>query len=342
MNNEVAIFTFINANNYGAMLQAYALGKFLEENDFKPFYVDINMNKKIYSIKSLLRGYIVKKHFNPFRNKYFSLIPISKIHNFNTLIYGSDQIWNIEIVKDNLSLFSGYGASSSAKKIAYAASFGVDSIDKNLYKGFEEKLNKFSQIMVRESSAMDLLKDNFNIESKQVLDPTFLINNYNEITESKINKKGICCYLFSDFNRDYESLDQFSKNINEKIYFLNQTRTPVGDAVAFPKVNDWLSYVINSQYVITDSFHCMVMALLHNINFYVVSARVDRFVRISSLLKSLNLETRILESVSVLANSSFKYENIDYITVNKRLEVLKKDSKKLLLDSLKNEKMDSL
>lgn len=339
--NKVAIFTFIKANNYGAMLQAYALGRFLKENGFSPVYIDINLKKKQNGIRGWIRDCIINLRFNRFRKKYFSLISENEASILDTFIYGSDQIWNVDIVKDNLSLFSGGTESTSATKIAYAASFGVDSIDKNQYNGFSERLNGFSSIMVRENSAVTILRNEFDINSMQVLDPTFLINNYKNIT--KLTKNiGICCYLFSEVNRDYKSLEKFSINIGEKLYFLNQTKSAVGIPISFPSVENWLSTVINSKYVITDSFHCMVLALLHGVNFYVLSARTDRFVRISSLLENLGLENRILKSVSELTNPNFKNENIDYAVLNKRLSVLKENSRKLLLDSLNINKSEKL
>jgi len=339
--DKVAIFTFVKANNYGAMLQAYALGKFLRENSFSPVYVDVNMKKKYSGIKAWIRAHIINLRFNPFRKKYFSLISMNEVFNFDTLIYGSDQIWNADIVEDNLKLFSGGWSSSSAKKIAYAASFGVDIIDKNKYNGFKLRLKDFSTIMVRENSGVTILKNEFNIDSAQVLDPTFLIDDYKEITKPTTNI-GICCYLFSELNRDYKSLQVFSVNVGEKLYFLNHTKVPIGRAVPFPSVEIWLSTVVNSKYIITDSFHCMVLALLHGVNFYVLSARADRFVRISSLLESLGLENRILDSVSVLADSNFKNEKIDYTLVNKHLILLKEYSKKSLLDSLNNDSLEKL
>lgn len=337
--NKIAIFTFIKANNYGAMLQAYALGKFLKENGLSPVYVDINLEKKHLGIKGWLRALIIKIRFNAFRKKYFSIIQQENVLDINTLIYGSDQIWNVDIVKDNLSLFSGGLSSPSSRKIAYAASFGVATINKDKYQGFKDRLKDFSAIMVRENNAVDLLKSNFSIDSQQVLDPTFLIDNYKDLKKTSKNI-GVCCYLFSEDNKDYKAIESFSINVNEKLYFLNQTKSSTGKPIPFPSVESWLSTVVNSKYVITDSFHCMVLALLHGVNFYVLSARADRFIRISSLLKSLGLENRILDSISVLANTDFNNEDINYSVINKRISVLKEYSRKSLLDALNNNSLE--
>lgn len=278
--NEVAIFTFIKANNYGAMLQAYALGRFLKNNGFKPVYIDINLNKKNSNLKAWLRAMILTLRFTPFRKKHFALINAETLSQYKTFIYGSDQIWNVDIVQSNLEIFSGGCVESTSNKIAYAASFGVDSININQYDGFGDRLRNFSSIMIRENSGIDLLKEQFNLVSKQVLDPTFLIENY-DIIAKKTGSNGVVCYLFGETNRDYSSLHHFAYSINEPLYFLNQTKSPVGKPIPFPTVETWLSSVINAKYVVTDSFHCMVLALLHGVNFYVVSARADRFIRIT-------------------------------------------------------------
>ena len=334
--DEVVIFTFIKANNYGAMLQAYALGKFLKNNGYTPVYVDVGMKKRTSNLKAWLRGLIITLRFNSFRKKYFSLIQLPRVPNYGIFIYGSDQIWNVDIVNENLDVFSGAFVPSKSKKIAYAASFGVDYIDVDKYQGFSERLSSFSTILIRENSGVALLKDKFYLDSDQVLDPTFLLDNYSQISIST-DRKGIVCYLFGEANRDYKSLEQFSILTDEALYFLNQTKSPVGKPVPFPTVEAWLSSVINAKYVVTDSFHCMVLALLHGVSFYVVSAREDRFVRITSLLETLGLEDRILGSISELVNPDFKNNNIDFSSLNDRLEPLRNRSRRLLLDSLNKE-----
>jgi hypothetical protein len=332
--NKVAIFTFIKANNYGAMLQAYALGKFLKENGYAPVYIDVDLKKRTSSLKAWLRGLIINLRFNSFRKKYFSLVPITRAPNYGTFIYGSDQIWNADIVNEKLEAFSGGLVPPKSKKIAYAASFGVETIEVDKYHDFGNRLSNFSSILIRENSGVTLLKEEFTLDSEQVLDPTFLIDGYDSLSKNT-SQQGVVCYLFGEQNRDYAALDKFSTLANETLYFLNQTKSPVGKAIPFPTVETWLSSITNAKYVVTDSFHCMVLALLHGVNFFVVSARADRFTRITSLLEALGLENRILGSISELASPNFENSAIDFSSLNERLEPLRNQSRSLLLDSLK-------
>ena len=61
-------------------------------------------------------------------------------------------------------------------------------------------------------------------------------------------------------------------------------------------VEDWLNEIRNAAYVITNSFHCMVFAILFRKKFVVLNHQSGGSDRISTLLSALQLKHRFFAS----------------------------------------------
>ena len=108
---KIGILTFHNADNYGAVLQCYALQEHLKMQypDCEVNVIDYRNNLIEYSYKIIRRRNslysnitqyinfprIIKKRiqFKNFRNKYLN-IGTSELSSYDVIYYGSDQIWN--------------------------------------------------------------------------------------------------------------------------------------------------------------------------------------------------------------------------------------------------------
>lgn len=294
MNPSVCVFTFINANNYGAVLQAYALKRWLEEEGYKVVHYDYRPKKSVKGLKSYIRELIISRTFSRFRRRHFELVANTGCEYY-ARIYGSDQVWNLDIVKDDIDIF--LGSELAGTKIGYACSFG--SKPQHDLLNIIEKISAFRAVSVRERSALEFLLEKSNVPVVEVLDPVFLLHNYDELVKPKYFMEGVCCYLFNERNRDLGVISRFS-SVYGGHFHLNVTRVSDGRAVPFPSVESWLSKVAGSHFVLTDSFHCMVLSIIYRKPFYVLPARMDRFDRILGLLEKLGLEDRILYDIKDL------------------------------------------
>ena len=98
-----------------------------------------------------------------------------EMYETDCFLVGSDQVWN--------PFINGFDASyalsfkTSAKKIAYSASLGIDkNVPQKWLNTLADSLADFSYISVREESAKNILKP-FVIRTINVdLDPTLLLN----------------------------------------------------------------------------------------------------------------------------------------------------------------------
>lgn len=356
---EIGILTFHDADNYGAVLQAYALQEVLKslvENveiinykqpyilkDYKVLMLEKkNLLKSIISNIYYLNTRISKKYkFYAFRKKYM-LITKNKYYSSSEIIgkdvfvVGSDQIWNSEITNFDTTFFLDF-CSNKARKIAYAASLGKDKISKDDIKIFKENLNNFDSISVREKNSIDILRKYTNKEIFLCLDPTFLACNsiWNKfIYENKIHYDYLLVYRLTDNEEVLKIADIISKKLNLKVLYISNSIRK--DSYGFKKIkrvgpNDFLTLFNNASFVVTDSYHGTIFSIIFKKDFITIPHKT-RGSRMSSLLQLINLDDRIVTNSNVL-NDCFNYK-IDYSLTNEILDIERKKSFDFLKQSL--------
>lgn len=199
-------------DNYGGMLQSYALQRYLRNQGHDAFlirfFINNSSNKSItVRIKTLLKELLIYfnlfpnaqeikkerfnykewiklRNFDDFRsnhialssNVYFSLKEIQKNPPIADMyITGSDQVWAGDLNNPNIWIFYLAFGSQKVKRISYAASFGFSFFPgKNIDK-FKELLGTFDMISVREKSGVEICKKN-GFNAARCIDSTFLLN----------------------------------------------------------------------------------------------------------------------------------------------------------------------
>ncbi len=169
-------------NNYGSFLQAFALKTFLEELGHDVFFVE---NMPIFSeVKKLCFKINPKREFllrikkcTEFLRafKKIKIIKQNQLSNLDLIIYGSDEIWNMDNISFKDPFYFGTNHCVN-RKVAYAMSIGemekstlTENIDiaKGIY-GFE-------RIFVRDYYTKNVLDDVLSMDLKYVCDPTMLV-----------------------------------------------------------------------------------------------------------------------------------------------------------------------
>ena len=201
MNKRAAVITFHRALNYGAILQAFALEKILAEIGvyaeiidyrcphieciYRPF--DVRHCESLSSgVKKCIKsfGLIKKRHnFNEFTKKHLRVTKKCRTRKnlqrtaskFETIITGSDQVFNPDAVGGDFSYFLDF-ADPDIKKIAYAASVGYNSFPPEYELKCIESLRKFESVSVREKSVCKTMARLIDKPVENVLDPTLLLS----------------------------------------------------------------------------------------------------------------------------------------------------------------------
>jgi len=332
---EIGIITFHTANNYGAVLQCYALSEILTQKGHQVELINLPLHEKSKALRSIARSKFSSAAFKSFRSDFLPK-PVSSEKQKDIYFFGSDQIWNLNITKSNFKLYFGSWVKKNAAKIAYAASFGNSTWTNHEHTNeVKDLLSTFNHIGIRESSGVKICKDAFQTESTKVLDPTMLLTNYDGVFKKKAINNAMVCYIFGKEESKINEIRKIATTKKLNPILLNDMRIRKQiKSVPFPSVPKWLSYLNTSELILTDSFHCMVFAILFKKNFIAIPAIPERIGRMLSLLSDLGLESRFFNNINEVNNSEELNKDIDYQQVDKKLNLLRKQSLNFLEKSL--------
>lgn len=340
---RIGVVTIFDVPNYGAMLQCYSLVKYLKSQGHEVVLFNIPLPQHGNRIKEMLKKMAVWPFSSKFIKKY---LPNTKdlTSNVDAYIVGSDQVWNPGIVGERgLARFLLDFAPDNKAKLSYASSFGVPHWPVPELKAEAKRLlDRFATVTVREESGVKLLREEFGIESKHVLDPCFLNGDFPELGI----KRGAESDTLVTFKLEpFKSDSWLSKEVSlahclgcrlvrnswtMRLSFIK--KTVKGLNLHCISVRQWVENIANAKYVVTDSFHGMVFAIKYRKQFAVIDSGIGRFTRIESLLCKLGLEWRVakgFDDVHRVLSSQ-----IDYSTVGTKLKLLQDESRTILKESL--------
>lgn len=351
---KVGILTFHypENRNFGAALQSYAVIKLYEKQLNKVELIDFVAEYTSWKgkILYLLEG----KNFREYVQKFLKISSIdfknSKELNeeYDIFSVGSDQVWRPIWWKDKVKHYFFDFVDDSKKKIAYAASFGVDywEGDEKLTEEIKPLIKRFDHISVREESGINICKNTFGIDNVVcVLDPTLMIDreDYQLILDdwqdkSHFKKKYIAHMLLDDTeqlrNGSKKIADYLGAEINyikgKSFKFLGKTIT------LYNKVSQWLTYLKDAELVVTDSFHCAVFSIIFHKKFVVVANPARGIARLETLLGKVGLEDRFFTNIEEVLKSGVLDREIDYKEVDKKLEIHRKYSMEFLTKALED------
>ncbi len=360
-------------DNYGTVLQATALYKVLSELQLNPTVIQYSRNydtsnhrnnvfifqkikrltlKQLIDYAFMYRNISnVKAKFRAFRadnlkfsdNSYHRFNINDMDEPFDAYVCGSDMIWSEEFINDWDFFYLGFAPRD--KSIAYAPSFGKNMIaDINKAKCLN-LLTNIRFLSCREEAGVELIKNDFNLPVKQVIDPTMLLTKkqWMEFLKDECSVSGesyALCYLFGGYDGKrtglIKNIFEFTNNqvkiipMKRKEFNKYAVKTAVGPL-------DFLRLYKNANFVVTDTFHGMIFSLIFEKPF-VVLKREDgghwaKYAdRMTSTLKMLGLENRYIGSEDTITTDLLK---LDYSKITNIIEEKRLESIKYLSDSLK-------
>lgn len=337
---RIGILTLPLHTNYGGILQAYALQTVLKRMGHDATLIDRPFDKltiigyiKLYIYKALTfipfqKRFVkfwsvppnitkaVRKETDYFIDKYLDLTEkfysnnIKEIHkhNFEAYVVGSDQVWRRAYCPSLSDFYLGFAKNDNVKKVAYAASFGIDYWD---YTDKETELcssllKNFDAVSVRESSAIGLCKSQLGCSAIHVLDPTLLLSasDYEYLAKQEQEPKSegnLFCYILDKDSKKQSLINKVSADCGLTSFEVmpklklteDNAKKHLNDCV-FPSVTKWLRAFMDAEMVITDSFHGCVFSIIFNKPFWVVGNNERGQARFSSLLSLFKLEDRLI------------------------------------------------
>lgn len=335
---KIGIVTFFTANNYGALLQCHALYSYLKSFGHEVILLDTELPNKNKTFRSKVRhAFFNSVAFKAFRKDHLPVV-YPKNTKVDIVIFGSDQVWNLDITKEFYLQYFGSFLSHEIRRVAYAASFGVNSwTHQDKLQSVKNEIAKFSSFGIREGSGVEICKEHFEVNATKVLDPTLLLTaeKYKHLYKPRANKNQLVSYIFNKDSKKIADVKKLASKLVLPTLLLSDVRIRKGVlSVPYPSVANWLSYLAAAEFVVTDSFHCMVFAIINRKNFIAIPAIQARAGRMTSLLADLGLTDRFFDNLDAAIASTTITRPIDYELVNQKLARLQYDSQQFLISSL--------
>lgn len=324
--------------NYGSALTSFALNRVLK-----------SMGKTVLMLEwPIVSGDVPKSKPNTatrrFANHFYEqsmMYPISEYSRFNyhcdSFVVGSDQLWNWYSNRDvgTYHFFLDF-VDANRRKIAYSTSFGHEYVyypqEMRLKVGYY--LSRFDAISVREKNAVEVCRRDFNVDAIQTMDPVFLCdqNSYDEaiaLSKVSINEPYVLAYILNPTQEKIKAIRLVAEKMGLPYHiildgqenFEKNKRIANDDRILEPvEIADWLKYIKNASYVVTDSFHGFCYSVVFKRNMSVFPNQLRGLDRFNSLAEMTDLTDRLVYSYHEFEEKKPWENEIDFNTVTKLMQ----------------------
>ncbi len=379
MTTKVAIASCHDKYNYGSLLQAYATEKAIERlgcdvitidkrglgkvigTGRRKYYKENLFNLSMYKAKIGFVKHRVKQltdrdfgekmaernnAFASFAEREFSLSPRFSTFeelgeycaDFNSVVVGSDQLWlPVNIAGDYFTLSF---VPEGVRKVAYATSFGVSTLNDVYLARAAEFLATFSAISVREITGASLVK-RAGRDADVVCDPTMLLckDEWGALTRGSCAvppEPYVFCYFLGKNAWNRDCAKRLAKLTGCKVLAISHLDEYVGYDDDFADVQpydidpfQWVELLANARYVCTDSFHASVFSCLFEKQFFTFRRHEGMGTqstnsRLDTLLGKMGLLGRLCESEADF--DQIAEDEIDFINTRKLLSDYRAES----------------
>lgn len=325
---KVGILTHQLGANYGCVLQNYAMQRVLAKLGHEP--ITLRWRPETYkgyikrlakeTVKMLIgRGYkfpflpgrdpdlttyadFKKAHIKESRRTYIGRLGrLTDRLTLDAVVVGSDQIWRVDYHPYIETMFLDFTLGRDVRRVAYAPSFGVEDIrwTPSQIANCRKLLKGFHGIGVREASGVDFCREKLGAkDARLVLDPTLLLGkeDYTAVLENDVfatQPPYIWSFIFDRNKKSEEIQAQLADTLGMPVKIcIDHHRKCSGG------IDEWISGFKNAGFVITDSFHATVFAIIFNVPFVVLANTARGNARLDSLLGLFGLTDRRASSVA--------------------------------------------
>lgn len=356
---KAGIITFQETNNYGAVLQNYALQQailkcgaepetidYLSDYIGRPYRLTHLKNKGLLAYLYGIVGFLIyrmrEKNTNFFRKhiRYSERIVRKQLATLNeryaVFITGSDQVFNHRLTGGDATYLLDF-VTDKKRCSSYAASLGLENVGEAFCDAYKACLKDFRVISVREKTASAALKELLERDIAVVSDPCALLtcDEWRRVAVLPKERRAYVLVYELGISPEVVSLaKQIASSENLKIIFVP---FPIG----IPAKGSWkpcagpgelLGLIAQAEYVITDSFHGTLLSIIFEKPFFTRIPEKRVGSRILDLLKEYDLEDRLI-------GSCIDYKKaIDYRAVREKIAQNRTYSMELLKKCVSEER----
>lgn len=326
---RIGVLTTHRANNFGSMLQAYSLWRYLSSLpevdcrivDYVPPNSDLGSYLPFVSLKDGLRNVLVmlqKKRYDNWTQSMQQFVADDMRittttytddslaglgEDFDHLVCGSDQIWNPELRDASLSFFAPQVRGVS--KVSYAPSMGSGAFSDSETIKVREALDDFDHISVRDIRTKNIISKLTDKEVSLVVDPTLLNppESYLQLANPPLYDDD---YIFLFSVKYDKAAVQAAKNASRSMglpvrVMITGRKSLYSDLLYGFQIApgsspaDFLSLVNGAKIILSNSFHGTAFSIIFERPFFVVQTMNETTdPRLESLLAACGLSDRVI------------------------------------------------
>ena len=326
---RIATITYSWAQNWGAVLQAYALVEYLNSQGhdaklirYRPFD-----DRLISTVKSIPDGIVdlltisqSKRRidrYNEFRKNALKLTQQCVTHDelkalnddFDCFITGSDQVWNIGRGA-NMDFYLTF-ADENKKRVSYAASFGVSAIPCEHQQDVTKGLSNIQMISVREESGRKIVSELDGRVAEVVLDPVFLLSKEQWLQVSRKQTKVRKPYIFVYPTQVTQTLKKLVRKLKKEtgLIAVSPFYVPGCKTVKDIGPREFIDYIAGAEYVVATSFHATAFSLIFEKKLFVVT-HSQTGSRTTDLLKAMKMEECIIGDAAQMPDVNWHFSQM--------------------------------
>lgn len=266
--------------------------------------------------------------------------------DYDAFVVGSDQVWRPRYFPGVEDAFLRFAKGWDVKRVAYAASFGTDELEYEnpMLDNCVRLLGEFDAVSVREESGARMCSEWFDRDDVvHALDPVMLLDAdvYRTLAsgvEGHPAKDKLVTY-FLDNDPHKQSIVDFiagagSMDVHDISVRPYDRNLPLEKRVV-PSVEQWLAGLADAEFVVTDSFHGCVLAILLHKRFVVVGNSSRGLARMQSLVDMFGLDQRLVQGIDSEDDGEYFLSEPDWAEVDRLLAVRRDESLEYLKNNLK-------
>lgn len=333
------------AINFSKILNAFKyrfrkVKMYLKYNDYREKFKELDYEYKSKGGSSL--SAISRDKMAKFKDIYINknkipmklLKKIGHSNEYIAFISGSDQIWSASNYNINDIFFLKFAIVD--KRVAFAPSFGSESIPIYNQVKFKKNISEYNLISCREKSGCEII---FNLTERKadlVCDPVFqLSREYWEVfaEKSKLSVKERYIFVFfidepSQLAKKTIKKAQNELGYNVKMLAYKYEMSNMSYDFIDGNAIDFVYLIKNAELVITDSFHATAFSLILHTNFITVERNYmhsfNQSVRITDLLDDCGYSDRYIHSMERFTNELIK--ELDFVSSDLAINDMKKNA----------------
>lgn len=365
---KIAIITFSCMNtNYGSILQAYSLKRFLESLGHNVEFIKYREFHKTYpqNFSSLIKYLFIHLYkflyFFRLKKREYSFVefieknlPHTRLFTsekdlenglgvYDAYICGSDQIWNIPVLGGIREPYFLRFAPENSKRISYAASLGEYDISDSYREEFKKFLRSIDVISVREHKSVEFLKGITDKKIYHVLDPVFLLSPEQwRLIPLKISLPkhdyAICYFVRRNKLANY-MVKQLKKKYNIMIYNISDNLINVpftSNKYVTSGPGDFIHLIKNARFCVGTSFHLAAFSILLGKEVFIAGSEHNK-ERVEGILSLIGMEDHLFFSKEE-ADCLLKKNDFSFSANRDKLVERIRFSQEFLIDNLDNGK----